>query len=56
MPLLWRDRVMSWANCAVKDGTLQYELGYADAPPRERAFKRELDLELDRFRAFLGLK
>ena len=56
MPLLWRDRVIGWANCAVKNGTLQCEFGYADSPPRERVFKRELDLEVDRFRAFLGLK
>ena len=56
MPLLWRDRVIGWANCAVNDGALQCEFGYAGSPPRERAFKRELDLELDRFRAFLGSK
>lgn len=55
MPLLWRDRVVGWANVAVKDGALECELGYAASAPRDRAFKRELNLELDRLRAFLRL-
>jgi uncharacterized protein YcaQ len=56
MPLLWRDRVIGWANAAVKDGALEVEFGYAGSPPHDRVFKRELDLELDRLRTFLGLK
>jgi len=33
---------------------LQSEVGYVDGrPPRERAFKRELDAELARMEAFL---
>lgn len=56
MPLLWRDRVLGWANLSVKNGELQADPGYVDSnPPRERAFKRELDSELDRMRSFLGL-
>jgi len=54
LPLLWRDRVIGWGNLAVKNGTLQSEVGYVDGrPPRERAFKRELDAELARMEAFL---
>ena len=53
MPLLWRDRVIGWANLAVKNGSLQCDIGYVDSQPRERAFKRELDSELDRMRTFL---
>jgi uncharacterized protein YcaQ len=56
MPLLWRDRVIGWANIAVRDGTLETEFGYAGSSPRDRAFKRELDMELDRLRTFLQLK
>ena len=56
MPLLWRDRVIGWANVAVKEGTLACDVGYVGSPPRERAFKRELEEELNRFRRFLGLK
>jgi hypothetical protein len=41
----------------VKNGALQAEAGYVDSqPPRERAFARELDAELDRMRTFLGLQ
>ena len=55
MPMLWRERVIGWANLSVKDGELFADLGYVSStPPRERAFKRELDAELDRVRVFLG--
>jgi uncharacterized protein YcaQ len=57
LPLAWRDRVIGWGNLAVKDGELQSQFGYVDShPPRERAFRRELEAELDRMRAFLGLE
>ncbi len=57
LPLLWRDRVIGWGNLAVKNGELMADFGYVDShPPRERAFQRELDAELDRMRIFLGLK
>jgi uncharacterized protein len=55
LPLLWRDRVIGWGNLSVKNGTLESDFGYVEAPPRDRAFKRELGAELDRMRAFLGL-
>ena len=55
LPLLWRDRVIGWGNLSVKNGKLESELGYVESPPRDRAFKRELEAELDRMRAFLGL-
>ena len=56
LPLLWRDRVIGWGNLSVEDGALVPDLGYvAGKPPRDRAFKRELEAELERMRAFLGL-
>jgi uncharacterized protein YcaQ len=55
LPMLWRDRVIGWANLSVKDGRLQSEVGYAQSAPREAAFRRELEMEMDRMRAFLGL-
>jgi uncharacterized protein len=55
MPLLWRDRIIGWANIAAKNGALQCDIGYVGSQPKERAFKRELDAELDRLRTFLGL-
>jgi len=57
LPLLWRDRVIGWGNLSVKNSELKSEFGYVEShPPRDRAFKRELEAELDRMRAFLGLE
>jgi uncharacterized protein YcaQ len=57
LPLLWRDRVIGWANLAMKDGRLIADIGYATGKsPRDQAFKRELAAELQRMRVFLGAK
>jgi uncharacterized protein YcaQ len=56
LPLLWCDRVIGWANVAVKQGVLQPQFGYvASQPPADRGFRRELEAELDRFSDFLRL-
>jgi uncharacterized protein YcaQ len=56
LPLLWHDRVIGWGNLTVKGTTLQSDFGYvASNPPRDRAFRRALEDELDRVRRFLGL-
>ena len=55
MPVLWRDRVIGWANLSIKNGDLSYDFGYVDEPPRDRTFKRELAAEIERVRAFLGV-
>jgi uncharacterized protein YcaQ len=56
LPLLWRDRVVGWGNISVKNGALESQFGYVEShPPRDRGFKRGLDAEVDRMRAFLGL-
>jgi uncharacterized protein YcaQ len=55
MPVLWRDWVIGWANLSVKNGELKADFGFIESRPRDRAFKRELETELDRMRAFLGL-
>jgi uncharacterized protein YcaQ len=55
LPLLWRDRVIGWGNITSKDGALHTDIGYLkSSAPRDRLFKRELDAELDRMRAFIG--
>jgi len=56
MPLLWRDRVVGWANASVKNGALECDIRYVVSQPRERVFKRELEGELDRLRRFLAIK
>ena len=56
LPLLWRDAVVGWGNLAVKDGSLHAELGYVSGKaPQGAVFKRELDAELGRMRAFLDV-
>lgn len=55
-PLLWRDRVIGWGNLAVKEGKLAADFGFIAKEPRESLFKRELEAELERMRAFLGVK
>jgi uncharacterized protein YcaQ len=55
LPMLWRDQVIGWGNLSVEGGELHVELGYVASRPRTRAFTRELDTELERIRAFLGL-
>ena len=55
LPMLWRDRVIGWANLSVRDGMLRSDVGYVRAKPSGRAFSRQLDAELDRMRDFLRL-
>ena len=55
MPLLWRERVIGWANLSLKNSELEADVGYVAREPREQAFKRELDAEIERMRAFLRL-
>ena len=55
LPLLYGDRVIGWGNLRVEDGQLKSEFGYITAQPRDRFFKRELDAELERMKAFLAL-
>jgi uncharacterized protein YcaQ len=57
LPLLWRDRVIGWGNVSVLNNQLRCEIGYVGStPPRDPRFSRELEAELDRMRAFLGLE
>jgi uncharacterized protein YcaQ len=56
LPLLWRDRVIGWGNLVSKDGRLDTSFGYVDQRgTRDRAFRRELEVELERVRQFLDL-
>ncbi|MBL4845539.1 MAG: YcaQ family DNA glycosylase [Planctomycetes bacterium] len=53
MPLLWRDRVVGWANVSAQDGAVEVEVGYVKRRPRDAGFEGELDAEISRLRAFL---
>ena len=55
LPLLWRDRVVGWANVSRQGTTVQASVGYAAGrPPRDRGFKPELDAEIERLGSFLA--
>lgn len=48
LPLLWRDRVIGWANARLESGALRMDVGYVSGrPPRARAFTAALDAERD---------
>ena len=55
LPMLWRDRVVGWANVATRGAALDCAFGYAGARPRDAVFRRELEAEVERLRRFLGL-
>ncbi|MGE0814189.1 MAG: crosslink repair DNA glycosylase YcaQ family protein [Vicinamibacterales bacterium] len=54
LPLLWRERVVGWANVTVAEGRLAADVGFAAGRPRERGFARALDAELAALARFLG--
>ncbi len=51
MPLLWRDRVIGWANCAGAGN--EVEIGYVGRAPSGATYAKALDAEIDRLRTFL---
>jgi hypothetical protein len=55
LPLLWRDQVIGWGNVGLANGRLSADFGYvAGRPPRDAAFRRELEAELSRLHTLLG--
>lgn len=55
LPLLWRDAVIGWGNLRLDASVLHAEFGYvAGRAPRDAAFRRALEAELQRMRYFLG--
>jgi uncharacterized protein YcaQ len=55
LPLLWSDQVIGWANLHNDGDRLLAEVGFAQCRPRDAAFKRALEAELERIREFLGV-
>jgi hypothetical protein len=51
------DLRLSASNVSVQNNELRFDIGYVEStPPRDPRFSRELEAELDRMRAFLGLE
>jgi uncharacterized protein len=56
LPLLWRDRVIGWANASIAGRALTLDVGYvAGQPPRDRQFRQALADERAALSGFLGL-
>ena len=47
LPLLWRDRIIGWANVATKNGRLDVRTGFVGKRPSDPRFNRELEREID---------
>jgi uncharacterized protein YcaQ len=54
LPLLWRDRIVGWANVRRTGDRLAGTFGFTNGRPRDTAFARELDAEMARFETFLS--
>ncbi|MCR5866499.1 DNA glycosylase AlkZ-like family protein [Aquincola sp. J276] len=54
LPLLWRDRVIGWANVSVRQGVLVPSFGYVESAPKDSGFAAALDEELQRMHHFLA--
>ena len=56
LPLLWRDRVIGWANASIAGRALRLDVGFvAGQPPPDRRFRRALADEQAALSMFLGL-
>ncbi|MCW5661581.1 MAG: YcaQ family DNA glycosylase [Burkholderiaceae bacterium] len=55
LPLLWRERVVGWANIGVRDRRMSVQVGFVGARIGEPAFVQAVDDELHRMYTFLGL-
>ncbi len=53
LPMLWRERIVGWANVAVRDGRLDVDLGFVDGRPASGAFETALEAERARMAEFL---
>lgn len=56
LPLMWREQVIGWGNLSVSKGSLVSAFGYVRGrAPRDAAYRRGLEAELERMRRFLDL-
>jgi len=56
MPLLWRDKVIGWANANVEEERLKVELGFVAKRPRTEAFRILVEEKNESMARFLGLR
>ena len=56
MPVLWREKVIGWANARIVDNCLEIDLGFVDKRPRAKAFRLAAEQEVDAMAAFLNVE
>jgi uncharacterized protein len=55
LPMIWRHRVIGWANIGLTNETVETAFGYVSGrAPRDRQFRSALDEEIEAMRAFLS--
>ncbi len=54
LPMLWRDRVIGWANVGAREGRVEPDFGYVAGAPKGVAFRTALDDEMQRLTRFLA--
>lgn len=55
LPLLWRDRIIGWANVTRTNDRVNADVGYVSGrAPRDRGFRDALDADIEALRRFLG--
>ncbi len=54
MPLLWTDAIIGWANVSLRRTQFDVKLGFIGKRPASTEFRRVLDEEVERMRAFLN--
>lgn len=55
MPVLWRDRIVGWANAVVENARLIVDFGYVAGVPDERGYREAAESEVVRMARFLDL-
>ncbi|HSD18120.1 MAG TPA: crosslink repair DNA glycosylase YcaQ family protein [Thermomonas sp.] len=54
LPMLWRERMLGWANVGVRGGRVEPRFGYIDGKPKGADFRNALEDEMQRMTTFLG--
>ena len=55
LPLLWRDRVIGWANVSMIGEGVEAKIGYVSGrAPKDRGYKAALDAEIHAMKEFLS--
>jgi uncharacterized protein YcaQ len=54
LPILFGEQIIGWAEVGKESSGINVQLGFHEKRPTSKDFKRELELETERMKAFLG--